>query len=51
VYHRFEQNLGGISLVQQWERCIALSGRRTVDNDFGDDDVLGKNVVKSFYET
>jgi hypothetical protein len=25
--------------------------RRTVDNDFGDDDVLGKYVKKSFYET
>ena len=26
VYHRFEENLGGVSLVKQWERCIALSG-------------------------
>jgi hypothetical protein len=23
-YHRFESNLGGISLVRQWERCIAF---------------------------
>ncbi len=23
VYHEFESNLGGISLVQQWNRCIA----------------------------
>jgi glycosyltransferase involved in cell wall biosynthesis len=50
VYHRFEQNLGGISLVQQWERCIALSGGEQWIMILGDDDVLGKNVVKSFYE-
>ena len=24
-YHRFDANLGAISLTQQWERCIALS--------------------------
>jgi glycosyltransferase involved in cell wall biosynthesis len=49
VYHRFESNLGGISLTQQWERCIAL----TADEDWimilGDDDFLGGNVVQQFY--
>jgi glycosyltransferase involved in cell wall biosynthesis len=50
VYNRFEINLGAISLVQQWERCIKMS----VDEEWvmilGDDDVLGKNVVEVFYE-
>lgn len=49
IYHRFETNLGGISLTQQWERCIAL----TVDEEWlmilGDDDYLGDNVVEQFY--
>jgi len=48
-HHQFENNLGSISLVRQWERCIAL-----IDNEewimiLGDDDVLGENVVEYFY--
>lgn len=50
VYHRFESNLGGISLTQQWERCIALSGDEEWLMILGDDDVLGENVVEEFYE-
>lgn len=49
-YHRFEENLGGISLTQQWERCIALSGNQEWIMILGDDDVLGKNVVEEFYK-
>lgn len=49
VYQRFETNLGGTSLAQQWERCIALSGNEEWIMILGDDDVLGKNVVESFY--
>lgn len=48
-YHRFEENLGGISLTQQWERCIALSGNEEWIMILGDDDVLGVNVVEGFY--
>lgn len=49
VYHRFEENLGGTSLVQQWERCIALSGNEEWMMILGDDDVLGETVVEAFY--
>ncbi|PRZ20084.1 glycosyltransferase [Flavobacterium granuli] len=48
-YHRFEENLGGISLTKQWERCIALSGNEEWIMILGDDDVLGENVVEGFY--
>lgn len=50
-YHRFAVNLGSISLVAQWNRCIEL-----IDFDtswlliLGDDDVLGDNVIKEFYK-
>ncbi|CAM4307065.1 glycosyltransferase family 2 protein [Flavobacterium terrigena] len=50
-YHRFETNVGGTSLSQQWERCIEL-----LDEDekwfmiLGDDDYLSENVVAEFYE-
>jgi len=48
-YHRFETNLGGTSLTQQWERCIALSENEPWLMILGDDDVLGENVVEEFY--
>ena len=48
VYHAFETNLGGISLTQQWERCIALAGNEEWIMILGDDDVLGENVVQAF---
>ena len=48
-YHRFEDNLGGTSLTKQWERCIALSGDEDWLMILGDDDILGDNVVESFY--
>lgn len=50
TYHRFESNLGGRSLTQQWERCIALSGDEEWLMILGDDDVLGENVVEEFYK-
>ncbi len=51
IYHRFETNLGGSSLTQQWERCIALSDDEEWLLILGDDDVLGENVVEEFYKT
>jgi len=48
VYHRFESNLGGISLTQQWERCIALSNEEEWIMILGDDDYLGDTVVEQF---
>ena len=48
-YHRFAENLGGISLVKQWERCIDLIEDEEWLMILGDDDVLGENVVEEFY--
>jgi glycosyltransferase involved in cell wall biosynthesis len=50
VYHRFETNLGGTSLVQQWDRCIALSGNEEWLMILGDDDCIGPNCIADFYE-
>ena len=49
VCHRFETNLGSISLTQQWERCIALVHNEEWLMILGDDDYLGENVVEQFY--
>lgn len=49
IYHRFETNLGGTSLTQQWERCIALTADEEWLMILGDDDYLGTNVVEQFY--
>ena len=48
-YHKFERNMGGTSLTQQWERCIALSEDEKWIMILGDDDYLGENVVEQFY--
>jgi len=50
IYHRFNDNLGGASLIQQWERCIALSKNEEWLMILGDDDVLGDNVVENWYQ-
>lgn len=50
VYHRFESNLGGTSLVKQWERCIALIADEVWIMVLGDDDFLEETVVSSWYE-
>lgn len=49
-YHRFENNLGGISLTQQWDRCIALMKNEEWIMILGDDDMLSDNVVELFYD-
>lgn len=49
VYHRFENNLGSISLAKHWERCIALTTDEQWIMILGDDDVLGDNVVEDYY--
>lgn len=49
-YKRFEKNLGSISLVKQWERCIDLGNNEPWIMILGDDDVLGVNVVEEFYK-
>ncbi|MEL1247942.1 glycosyltransferase family A protein [Flavobacterium helocola] len=50
VYKKFNDNLGSISLVQQWNRCLELLEDEEWVMILGDDDVLSDNVVESFYE-
>lgn len=49
-YKKFQTNLGGKSLVQQWNRCIALIEDEEWVMVLGDDDVLGQNTVAEFYK-
>lgn len=48
VFKRFDQNLGGRSLVQHWDRCIRLSREQWVWV-FSDDDVMEPGCVEAFY--
>lgn len=48
-YHKFQNNLGSISLIKQWERCINLAGNEKWIMILGDDDYLDLNVISSFY--
>lgn len=49
VYKDFSENLGSISLVQQWYRCLNLIQDEKWVMILGDDDVLSENVVERFY--
>jgi glycosyltransferase involved in cell wall biosynthesis len=49
VYQRFDKNLGGKSLVQQWNRCLQFCEGEEWVMILGDDDVLETNCVEAFY--
>ena len=49
-YKRFETNLGRISLVKQWERCLTMVQDEEWIMFLCDDDILGDNCIESFYE-
>ncbi len=49
TYKKFDENLGGKSLIKQWERCINLIKNEEWITILGDDDVYDSNVVEKFY--
>ena len=49
VYHRFEENLGGTSLVGHWNRAIERTSEPWVWL-FGDDDEMHPECVARFYD-
>lgn len=49
TYKRFDSNIGSISLVAQWHRCIDLVKDEEWIMVLCDDDVIGENVVSEFY--
>jgi len=48
TYRRFDANLGSISLVKQWERCIELSRNEEWIWLFSDDDTMDIDCVENF---
>lgn len=51
VYKRFEENLGGKSLVGHWNRCIEMTRREEWIWLFTDDDLMSSGCVEAFYRT
>lgn len=49
VYKRFDTNLGGVSLVKQWERCLEMVQNEIWVVILGDDDTISDNFVAEFY--
>jgi glycosyltransferase involved in cell wall biosynthesis len=49
-YFRFDENMGGTSLVKQWQRCISMTEDEQWIMILGDDDYLDESVVASFYK-
>lgn len=50
-YYRFDNNLGGTNLVQQWERCVDRIKDEKWIWVFSDDDVAEETCVAKFYQT
>lgn len=48
-YFEFETNLGGKSLVKQWQRCIDTIQDEEWMMILGDDDTLSENCIADFY--
>lgn len=48
IHHRFPDNLGGRSLTEHWNRCVALSREPWVWL-FADDDVMAPGCVAAFH--
>ncbi len=49
IYKRFDTNVGGTSLVQQWRRCVDLTKEDYIWL-FSDDDVLPVDAVERFWK-
>lgn len=49
-YTKFSNNLGGKSLVKQWERCLQLVSNEQWVTFLGDDDYYDINIVADFYK-
>ena len=49
-YHRFDENAGAASIVQQWRRCIDHTQEEPWIWIFSDDDLMDKNCVAAFYK-
>ena len=48
-YKKFDTNLGSISLVKHWERCVKMIDIEDWIMILGDDDFLSKNAISEFY--
>lgn len=51
VYKKFENNLGGVNLVDQWNRCINLIDQEQWIWLFSDDDYVESICVETFYSS
>jgi hypothetical protein len=50
VYHKFKENVGSLSLVKQWDRCIALAAEEEWIMILGDDDIIDTSLVFNFHK-
>lgn len=49
VYKRFEENIGNISVVKHWNRCVAMTKLEEWIWLFSDDDMMSEDCVELFY--
>lgn len=50
-YTRFDTNIGSKNIVNQWKRCVELTGNEEWIWLFSDDDIAASTCVENFYQT
>jgi glycosyltransferase involved in cell wall biosynthesis len=50
TYHRFSNNIGAKNIVEQWNRCVALTKGEEWVWVFSDDDIADPECVDAFYK-
>lgn len=50
VFQQFKENMGGINLVAQWNRCLDMIGDEEWIWMFSDDDMMEPTCVENFYK-
>lgn len=51
IYKKFDSNLGGINLVNHWNRCLEMINDEEYLWLFSDDDIMEENCVEQFLKT
>lgn len=51
TYHRFDDNLGSVNLVRQWERCLQLIYDEEYFCLFSDDDLMEPTCIEMFHKS
>ena len=50
IYKKFDENLGNISIVKHWKRCVEMTNAEEWIWLFSDDDMMSEDCVELFFQ-